>query len=614
MKVCSNCRKCIDDYFFTCECAAEAELIALANREAEMLKGYRLEKMLDVNCIFESYRAIHLATNKAVKISIVNAGDKKEILEGELCRIISLTNPRILRVYEYAPLVDNEFYIVSEFSDAPTLKEKLEGEGALSERDAITITRQISEALEVLHTAGFDHHSISPENIMIVNLPDEGFSVRLQIPDFASLDVRHVVEQANGLMSAPEKFRYYAPEMFTDEVADWCADIFSAGVVFYEMLFNKSPFRALTPASIIGYEFDEDVTDPLNHDLRALIGYVLRTALQVNPEKRFSNSLAFARQMRHLESVAANVFKHSTNYPTVSDSLNRTIPDSSYGQYELPEIEKPEISFEEDERFASFMESSISDSAAPTEPAFVYDTSEITLTVRPIARVPSSGYVSEDVSEAAGFENLDSLNDLDFIDSGLPKVVEQKPGFLSRITGAKIMIPATFAVVVLLLGAGAVFTWRHFASANSEVNIAEKPLATPNDAAGTEVAGQMNADSNSSIPAPDAIPADELAQDSSPKKVIEVQNKHNSKVSQISVTNIRSNSNVRYDSSYSAPSARRNIRRKSSKPKNSVRSTQPLEMVAENIIIVIGDKGNNSVRRRESLSSNPKFPDIVISY
>ncbi|MCZ7564432.1 MAG: serine/threonine protein kinase [Burkholderiales bacterium] len=227
-----------------------------------------------------------------------------------------LSHPGIVGVYEYGE-DDDIAYIAMEYVQGNPLREYFNRGTRFEERDAVAVMAQLLEALAYAHEQGVWHRDVKPANIIIM------LNGKLKIADFgiARIDSSSLT-QTGAVMGTPG---YMAPEQYAGQAVDWRADLFSAGVVFYQLLTGARPFsgRAETVAFKICYE-----NPPAPSQLDATRGWerfdpVIATALAKKPADRYQTAAEFRAAI--LEAYAAPVS------PAVSEETIITEPTQPIG-------------------------------------------------------------------------------------------------------------------------------------------------------------------------------------------------------------------------------------------------------------------------------------------
>lgn len=311
MNICSVCQRCYEDAATICAEGNHGFLTAARAGGREIIAGYRLDVLLERDAPSETYRATHLASEKPVIINFVatdlarDPQSASQQIQNEMCSLAALNHPNVIRVYETGALENKELYAVMEAADGHNLREHIERASPLSETDAITIARQTAEGLEAVHGAGAVHRAISPANIILINDGSNNLSVKLQNFDFGGIRQQTVAAGASAVDARIDALRYLAPEQLTEQTADGQTDIYSLGIVLYEMLCGRSPYDALTAHAVVNQTISERPLEHLRFDVRALLTHIVRQSLQKRANLRPPTASNFARQLRHVEQLAA---------------------------------------------------------------------------------------------------------------------------------------------------------------------------------------------------------------------------------------------------------------------------------------------------------------------
>jgi serine/threonine-protein kinase len=225
-----------------------------------------------------------------------------------------LHHPNLALLHDFAVSEDGVAYVVLEHIDGLTLKEVLRRFGPAPVEVALEIARQSCRALEYLHSRRIVHRDISPANLMLARDAEGRPLVKL-----IDLGLAKSLEAgADGLTTAGVflgKLRYAAPEQFGGEGIDERSDLYSLGVVLYELLTGRSPFKGHDAQSwmadhLFGAPLDFAVSDPegrVPEDLRT----VVMCALARHPVERFAGAADFATA---LETIQAR-------YPLIGDEM-----------------------------------------------------------------------------------------------------------------------------------------------------------------------------------------------------------------------------------------------------------------------------------------------------
>lgn len=313
MKICSVCRRYYEDSVEFCA-ENHGSLIAAGASLREMIGNYRLDGLLERDAAGETYRATHTLLDKPVVVQIIasnaanGAEGQLEKLQSEARAAAEIIHPNVARVYESGSLENGDFYIVTEALVGQTLRERLESLGTFSESESVTVAGQTAEALAAAHAVGVIHRAVNPANIIFNADEENSLSIKLRNFDFGAIRQRIAVagvSAVNSPVDAEEEQRYLSPEQCAGEAIDARTDVFSLGVVLYEMLCGGSPFDAPTLLAIVEKQINEQPLAQLRYDVRALVTYLLKQSLQTSATARLPSAANFARQLRQIEQLAA---------------------------------------------------------------------------------------------------------------------------------------------------------------------------------------------------------------------------------------------------------------------------------------------------------------------
>ena len=213
------------------------------NTANKMLDGrYRIEKLLGAGGMANVYKATDMKENRPVAVKVLRAefmnnADLVRRFKNESKAISLLNHPNIVKVYDVS-VSDHLQYIVMEYVDGMTLREYLnERGGKLTSRETVHFISQILKALEHAHANGVVHRDIKPQNIMLL---DNG---QLRMMDFG---IARISRAENQLLSGKTmgSVHYISPEQAKGDETDCTSDIYSVGVMMYEMLSGQLPFDA----------------------------------------------------------------------------------------------------------------------------------------------------------------------------------------------------------------------------------------------------------------------------------------------------------------------------------------------------------------------------------
>ena len=261
----------------------------------QSLGSYRVNALLGAGGMGVVYlaRDERLGRKVALKLlppSLVQDEAQLKRLEREARTASALNHPNIVTIHEIGQ-VDSTHYVATEFIEGMTLRERISG-GAIPPHEALAIAMQIASALSVAHRAGIVHRDIKPENIM---LRPDGY---VKVLDFG---IAKVMPQTASPQLATQQgmilgtTRYMSPEQARGQTVDARSDLWSLGVVLYEMLAGRAPFEGETPTDVIAAILLHK-PPPLEQS-PALQG-VLEKALRKNSAERYPEADAMLSELR----------------------------------------------------------------------------------------------------------------------------------------------------------------------------------------------------------------------------------------------------------------------------------------------------------------------------
>lgn len=339
MKICSVCKRCYDDAVVSC---SEDGLSSLDLRDGspEMFAGYTIETWLGSGMNSDAFHARHDASGRSCIIKTLKASDNRSehfMREAKLAACSFC--PGMTDVYETGELETGTSFIVAEDAPGETIQQSL-ADGVPSLLTAIRVMRMAAEATHHIHSNGLIHRAICPANIIIATDSDGDLLVRLQGIDLGGAIEHSIVSNKLLIDSSLDSIRYFAPEQFSGEGSGLQTDVYSLGIVFYEMLAGVPPFDAAHASGLIEQHRHQKPPEIKieNFDLRMLITHSLSEALQKQPSLRQATAGAFARQLRHIEQLATHV---STPPPALIVPSVRSNGDHAAAAAKMAPIEVP---------------------------------------------------------------------------------------------------------------------------------------------------------------------------------------------------------------------------------------------------------------------------------
>ena len=259
-------------------------------------------------------RHVHLDEIRVIKVTKpdpVGEGPEPRRFQDEARLATLVRHPNVAALYDFSRLPDGSFYMVWEFIDGVTLEEWLRRHGPMSAARAIRVAKQVLSGLSEIHAQGIVHRDLSPDNVML----REGANGRLQAKIIDLGVAKRVASESlartgTGLFLG--KLRYCSPEqagsLTRGEALDGRSDLYSFGVVLYEMLSGRTPFEAPTPEAYLGMHLHTPAppldTSKLPRDVGPELAAVVRKALQKNRDRRFRDAEEFRLALEAIEPAA----------------------------------------------------------------------------------------------------------------------------------------------------------------------------------------------------------------------------------------------------------------------------------------------------------------------
>jgi eukaryotic-like serine/threonine-protein kinase len=259
---------------------------------------YEIVSPLGAGGMGEVYRARDTRLNRDVALKVLpddfaRDASRRQRFEQEARAVAALNHPNIVAVYDVG-----ENFLVSELVDGQTLR----ASGRLSQRQAVDLAVQIAEGLAAAHAAGITHRDLKPDNIMVTG-QSSGNAGRAKILDFglakvtqaSSLGTEAPTQTQDGMIMGT--VGYMSPEQVKGLPADSRSDIFSFGVVIYEMLVGKRAFSGGSSIEVMSAILKEDAAE-LPESISPGLKRIVEHCLEKNPDRRFQSArdLAFALQ------------------------------------------------------------------------------------------------------------------------------------------------------------------------------------------------------------------------------------------------------------------------------------------------------------------------------
>jgi len=269
-----------------------------------LAEKYRIEQLWRESGLGNVYRGKHLGMEKDVTVKILSptlAIDEKIVKRfNEEARTVShISHPNVLNVTDFGSDKEGAVFIVSEESEGETLKDAIGKQGKFSPERAIRVARQIASALSAAHAAGVVHKNLTSENILLTHAANGAEIVKVLEFGANAADENESLDEE----IAPKNLEYRSPEQCLNSAEiDARSDIYSAGVILYEMLAGEVPFTAEKPTDLM-LKHAQQPPSPLSAfrtDLNEEIEPVVLKSLAKTPEMRYQTADEFAEDLNKI--------------------------------------------------------------------------------------------------------------------------------------------------------------------------------------------------------------------------------------------------------------------------------------------------------------------------
>lgn len=269
---------------------------------------YKIEKIIGIGGMAVVYKAIDLLMRRVVAVKMLKdeiAADEPSVKRfiNESKAVAMLSHPNIVNIYDVS-VRDNVKYIVMEYVEGITLKNYMTHKGALSVREIISYSEQILSALEHAHTKGIVHRDIKPHNIMLLK------NGRIKVMDFGIAKLPNA-ETVTMTDKAIGTVYYISPEQASGGRIDARSDLYSLGVLMYEMACGRLPFNADSPVSVALMQVNDSAVPPrkLNPSIPLGLEQIILKAMEKDPEERYQSAALMLRHVTRLKENPHIVFR-----------------------------------------------------------------------------------------------------------------------------------------------------------------------------------------------------------------------------------------------------------------------------------------------------------------
>lgn len=330
-KLCPNCGRRYDSAALFCQ--KDGARLHLTEERFDpyigqtLLDQFKIEEKIGAGGMGSVYRARQTTLHRDVAIKILHPelADNRDAVrrfkrEARVCT--ALDHPNVVRVFLFGQLKDGSLYIVMEYLEGRSLLEVIRRDGALPVHRALHIATQICDGVGEAHTQGVVHRDIKPENVVLVTKQRDPDVAKVLDFGIARVLYGDDVTQAtqSGLVFGTA--RYISPEGAAGEPTDARSDVYSLGILTYQLLSGVTPFDAPSPVAMLMKHIHADPPHLLSQSRAAhvpeSVADVVMRALAKNPEGRYDDGYDLGEALRAAaESSGFEVFGRRAARPSI---------------------------------------------------------------------------------------------------------------------------------------------------------------------------------------------------------------------------------------------------------------------------------------------------------
>ncbi|WP_052807218.1 protein kinase domain-containing protein [Risungbinella massiliensis] len=301
--------------------------------QGKVLVGrYQLEQQIGKGGMAAVFRAMDQSLERAVAIKVMNPSfftdyDLIDRFIREAKATAKLDHPNIMQVYDVG-VEEDSHYMVMELLEGGTLKDWIQYYGTLPIRDSLEIIKQVLFGLAKAHQSGIIHRDLKPQNIL------RNQSGVWKLGDFGIAKVLTSTEGLTKTGNVMGTVRYFSPEQARGVQAVFSSDLYSIGILLYEMLTGRVPFDGEEAVAIAIQHLQSPLPDPRIYrtDIPDALTHILYRALEKQPEKRYQSAYEMIQEIEQVlqqYTGSSSPLLYQTSHTNIPNVLN---PDPSLSQ------------------------------------------------------------------------------------------------------------------------------------------------------------------------------------------------------------------------------------------------------------------------------------------
>ena len=248
---------------------------------------------------------------KVLREEYAEDGEFVERFRREALSVASLSHPNIVQVYDRGVSEDGRYYIAMEYVPGGTLKDRIVRDGPLDPDTAVAVAVQTAEALGAAHERGLIHRDVKPQNVLVTASGD------VKVADFgiARAAAADVISRTSAVLGTA---RYMSPEQAMGREVGPASDLYSLGIVLYEMLTGEVPFEADTPVAVSMKHVNEPPRPPreVRGEIPEGINAVVLKLLEKDPAARYASAEALVADLNRATDGLAPLAETGTEAQT----------------------------------------------------------------------------------------------------------------------------------------------------------------------------------------------------------------------------------------------------------------------------------------------------------